>query len=83
MKSFTKQVNKATLALAMIFTFTLLSEVAHAKSEERGFILSTTELKIISGRNTRFQEGVKAWKKCYLENNGEWTWNMWRRVQGE
>jgi hypothetical protein len=83
MKSFTKQVGKATLALAMIFTFALLSEVAYAQSEERGFILSTTELTIKSGQNTQFQEGVKAWKACYLENNGDWNWNMWRRVQGE
>jgi hypothetical protein len=63
MKSFTKQVNKATLALAMIFTFTLLSEVAHAQSEERGFILSTTELKIKNGHNTRIPGRCKSLEK--------------------
>ncbi|MGF1670528.1 MAG: hypothetical protein ACFCU6_08780, partial [Balneolaceae bacterium] len=45
--------------------------------------MSITEFTIKSGHDTQFREGVSAWKTCYLENDGEWEWNMWRRVQGE
>ncbi len=28
-------------------------------------------------------EGVKSWKKCYIDNEGKDKWNMWKRMQGE
>jgi len=51
--------------------------------EEGSMIISMTEFVVKPGHNTQFVEGVKAWKECYVENEGEWTWNMWSRVQGE
>ncbi len=45
--------------------------------------MSMTEFTVKPGHNTQFREGIKTWKDCYLENDGEWTWNMWQRIQGE
>lgn len=51
--------------------------------EDKGFILEATEITVKTGEEASFVQGVKAWKECYLENNGEDHWNMWRRIQGE
>ena len=70
--------------LLMIFAFsTIVSNGLQAQEKEKGFILSMTELTIKPGHDNQFKEGVKAWKACYLENKGEWTWNVWHRMNGE
>jgi hypothetical protein len=73
--------------LVFVFVFIavsmLFSNGVQAQEAERGFILSMTELTIKPGHDNQFKEGIKAWKACYLENDGEWTWNMWRRMNGE
>lgn len=51
--------------------------------ENKGFILDATEITVKLGEEASFIQGVKAWKECYLENNGDDKWNMWRRIQGE
>jgi hypothetical protein len=72
-----------TLLVAGILTGLFAIPAAQAQDEEGSMILSATEFTIKPGHNTQFMEGVKAWKACYLEHEGEWTWNLWSRVQGE
>lgn len=75
----------ANLAFALVFiaVSTLFSNGVQAQAAEKGFILSMTELTIKPGHDNQFREGVKAWKACYIENKGEWTWNIWKRINGE
>jgi hypothetical protein len=75
----------ANLVFALVFiaASTLFSNGVQAQQSEKGFILSITELTIKPGHDNQFREGVKAWKACYIENKGEWTWNMWHRKNGE
>jgi len=72
-----------TVLVACIFIGLVSAPAAQAQVEEGSMILSMTEFTVKPGHNTQFREGVKAWKACYLEHEGEWTWNMWSRVQGE
>lgn len=72
------------LFVLFIFAFsTLLSPKIQAQKSEKGFILSMTTLTIKPGHDVQFREGVKAWKACYIENKGEWTWNVWHQMNGE
>ena len=73
-----------TKQMAMVFMFvaSVLLMSNHALAQEK-FILSTSEFTIKTGHESQFEEGVKAWKACYLENKGEWTWNMWKRYNGK
>jgi hypothetical protein len=73
----------ANFILLFFAISTLMSNTAQAQETEKGFILSMTEFTIKNGHDVQFREGIKAWKACYIENKGEWTWNMWRRVNGE
>ncbi len=73
----------ANFILLFFAISTLMSNSAQAQDAERGFILSLGESTIKPGHDAKFREGVQAWKACYLENGGEWTWSMWRRMQGE
>ncbi len=57
--------------------------IINAQSETRGHLMSVTEFVIKPGHEMQFQEGIKAWKSCYMENNGNWTWRIWERQQGE
>ncbi|MCA1758173.1 MAG: hypothetical protein LC658_00245 [Bacteroidales bacterium] len=70
-------------AFVFIAVSTLFSNGIQAQETEKGFILSVTEFTIKSGHDMQFREGVKAWKACYLENGGEWTWNLWHRKNGK
>jgi len=71
------------LAFILISSSTVFTKTLQAQDEDRGFLLSTTEFTIKPGHNNQFRQGVKAWKACYLENEGNWKWNMWSRVNGE
>jgi hypothetical protein len=71
---------KASLSLALILT---LAISAHAQNDPLGPLMSVTEFTIMPGHDLQFQEGVKAWKACYLAEKGEWTWRVWQRQQGE
>jgi len=82
MKKITKLVCLAVLVL--VSTFSVRDAIAQNDgNDEQGRILTFTEFTIKGGHDAQFREGVKAWKTCYLEHDGEWTWNMWRRIQGE
>jgi len=74
--------NKITLIMIAALLTGLFAPAAEAQ-EDGSMILSMTEFVVKPGHNTQFIEGVKAWKECYVENEGDWTWNMWSRVQGE
>ncbi|TRO65510.1 hypothetical protein [Christiangramia sabulilitoris] len=68
-----------------IFTFILsffCVSLLNAQMAEKE-ILTSTEITVKPGQNAQFIEGVKKWKSCYLENNGQAKWNMWHRQQGE
>jgi len=73
-----------TIRMTMIalFVVAVLSMSSVAQTPQK-FILSTTEFTVKSGHASQFEEGVKAWKACYLENKGEWTWTMWQRYNGK
>lgn len=51
--------------------------------QDESVLLGMTEFTIKPGHNSKFQEGVKAWKACYLKNEGTWSWDLWSRLQGE
>lgn len=72
------------LTLVAVLTMgTLPVNTVNAQALEEGsMLLTTTELTIKPGHNTQFQEGVKAWKQCYLDNEGDWTWDVWSRMNG-
>jgi len=69
--------------LFIVVFSSLLSLKVQAQETEKGFILSMTEFTIKTSHDVQFREGVKAWKACYIENKGEWTWNVWHRMNGE
>jgi hypothetical protein len=83
MKTISVQMRNLLIAVMFFAASTPFTNGVDAQETERGFILSMTEFTIKPGHNNQFREGVKAWKACYLENEGEWTWNMWSRVNGE
>ncbi|MGI0106552.1 hypothetical protein [Salinimicrobium sp. WS361] len=62
----------ATLGMDVLFAQNGGSEILH-----------TTEITVKQGHNSRFIEGVKKWKECYLKHNGKEKWSMWFRQQGE
>jgi hypothetical protein len=57
--------------------------VTYGQMQEGSVLLGMTEFTIKPGRDTKFMEGVKAWKECYLENKGTWSWDVWSRLQEE
>lgn len=73
-----------TILGAMVFLFIasgfLVNNVVRAQDK---FVLSLTEFTIKNGHEWQFEEGVKAYKACYLENKGEWKWTMWKRYNGK
>ena len=73
-----------TIRMTMVFLFIVaglsMSNVAQAQEK---FILSSTEFTIKGGHESQFEDGIKAWKACYLENKGEWTWTIWKRYNGK
>jgi hypothetical protein len=45
-------------------------------------ILNLTHVNVKMGHEAQFMEGMKMYKKCYVDNKGESGWNAWRQVQG-
>lgn len=70
------------MAMVVLFIVAGLSMNTIAQEQQKS-ILSTTEFTVKNGHEKQFEDGVKAWKACYLENKGEWTWNMWKRYNGK
>ena len=65
------------------FIVAILSSNMLVAQENKGTLLNMTEFTIKTGHEAQFRDGMKQWKECYLENEGEYQWNMWRRDQGE
>ncbi|WP_340110736.1 hypothetical protein [Maribellus mangrovi] len=80
MKLLKQKVIRVTMSLVFLTAGLITANVVLA--QER-FILSTIEFSIKTGHERQFENGIKAWKTCYLENGGEWTWTMWKRYNGE
>lgn len=74
-----KTIRMATVLL-IIVAGSLINNVARAQEK---YILSSTEFTVKGGQEKKFEDGIKAWKACYLENKGEWTWNIWKRYNGK
>jgi len=66
---------------AVLIAFLSIGTLSAQDSERT--ILRMSEITVKQGHYPQFTEGVKKWKECYGENNGERGWNMWERVQGE
>ncbi len=66
----------------LLFALLLLPFLAVSQGTE-SFLLNLSEITVKHGHDAQFIEGVKAWKKCYVDNEGKDKWNMWHRVQGE
>jgi len=79
-----KTSKQKTVRLAMVFLFIaaglFMNSVARAQQKQ---ILSMTEFTVKVGHEKQFEDGIKEWKACYLENKGAWTWNMWKRLNGK
>ena len=69
-----------TLVVVFIIGILPVNSTHAQEVEDNSMILSVTEFTIKPGHNTQFREGVKAWKSCYLENEGDWSWEVWSRV---
>ena len=71
---------RITMVVLIIVAGLSMNSVAQAPEK---FILSTTEFTVKNVHEKQFEDGVKVWKDCYLENKGEWTWTMWQRYNGK
>jgi hypothetical protein len=80
MKTLSRFLIKSSFIGAIILSATLSS---FSQNEPLGPLMSVTEFTIKPGHDLQFQEGVKAWKECYIAANGEWTWRIWQRQQGD
>lgn len=68
---------KKVLIIIMLLPFMAVSQTF-----EKG-LLGMSSLTVKLGHSAQFEDGVKKWKECYLGNEGDWSWGMWKRVQGE
>ncbi|MCM4161307.1 hypothetical protein FHG64_06520 [Antarcticibacterium flavum] len=66
----------------LIFLIALIPAMVLAQTPDP-VLLTTTEITVKQGHRAQFEEGVKKWKECYLDNEGKENWNFWRRMQGE
>ena len=69
------------ILLAACFLFMLPKTIQAQENDE--FVMNLVEYTVKFGHSSNFEEGVKKWKKCYQENNGESKWNLWKREQGK
>lgn len=66
-------------ALSLLMLVPMISQ----SQEQENFIMNLTEFTIKYGHDGNFTEGVKKWNKCYKDNNGTDTWDVWHRIQGK
>jgi len=48
-----------------------------------GPILTLYEVKVKHGHESKWREALQAWNKCYGDNGGKGSWDVWKRMQGE
>ena len=66
----------------LLYLLLILPMIA-VSQENESFLLNLSEITVKPGHDAQFLEGVKSWKKCYVDSEGKDKWNMWRRVQGK
>lgn len=72
------------LALIAISAVALTVPLTAAAQEEPAEqLLSILALQVKAGHDSDFTAGIAAWKECYIENEGEGSWNIWRQQQGQ
>ncbi len=76
-------IRRLSLAVLAIILTMAISKVSFGQPQAGSVLLTITEFTVKPGQNTKFREGVKAWKACYIKNEGDWQWDMWSRMQGE
>ncbi|WP_178989233.1 hypothetical protein [Winogradskyella schleiferi] len=74
---------KILKTILFVACFALLLPTTTQAQEDESFIMELTEYTIKFGENSKFTEGVKKWNKCYKDNEGTNTWNVWHRLQGK
>lgn len=65
----------------LLLILMLLPFIGIAQNNEKQ-IMTMTGFMVKDGHSAQFEDGVKKWKECYVSNDGEGEWNMWKRVQG-
>lgn len=61
---------------------TLLPFLMFSQNSEN-FLLNMSEITVKLRHDAQFVDGVKKYKKCYIENKGTGKWNTWHRTQGK
>ena len=79
-KTIIRKVSQAVFAILLTMA---VNGVTFGQMQDESVLLGMTEFTIKPGRNTKFIEGVKSWKECYLENEGTWSWDVWSRLEGD
>jgi hypothetical protein len=76
-------VSKTLKTILLSACLLLMLPFSTQAQEDEGFIMNLTEFTVKFGHDAKFTDGVKKWNKCYKENNGTETWNVWHRLQGK
>lgn len=72
-----------SVATTMAILLAASTFAAQAQDGESGYLMNLTEYTVKQGHGPDFRAGITAYKECYLENDGESTWGVWHRMQGE
>ncbi|WP_299225991.1 hypothetical protein [uncultured Psychroserpens sp.] len=73
---------KILKSIFAVTCFLLILTTSIQAQEDNNFMLNLTEFTVKFGHDANFTDGVKKWNKCYKDNGGKNTWNVWNRVQG-
>ena len=74
---------KTLKTILIAVSFLLMLPFTTQAQEDESFLLNTTAFTVKFGHDANFTDGVKKWNKCYKDNKGTETWNVWHRIQGE
>jgi len=75
-------VSKTFKTILCVASFLLILPTTTLAQEDNNFMLNLSEFTVKFGQDSNFTDGVKKWNKCYKDNGGENTWNVWKRLQG-
>ena len=82
-KLFKLILTKIQIFMRKLLLFVVLLPVMALSQSNESILLDMTELTVKFGHNEEFIQGMKAYRKCYNDNGGTYSSNLWRRVQGE
>lgn len=72
-----------SLLTGLISAVIFLPLAASADEHDPGTLLNVLVIDVKSGHDAEFRDGVAAYKACYLEHDGEGTWNFWQQMNGK